>query len=241
MEQTEQEQTERRYLITGKEEDQLEYQIFNQMVKHTKVLDKIRNYSLFSYEIKKINFRYFDTFPDAKLTQSEVLVYAGPLEEKRITNGREQEEDYVLTVMFPKGDFADERNEFEAVIPAGIEFDKIDVEDYTAWPSLKQAKQYGGNKPLTEIIRLAVISHRFGLEQGGEEKVHFAFDEIEASNPFMRKRFYELMVEKWDLGEDSDVEEVCSFFTKKYKENLIPSHTTRLTKAYSLLRGEKIS
>lgn len=236
---TEKQEMEHKYLIKGENPDQ-EESVYANILQETKTLERIKEYSISRYQKKERNYRYFDTF-DIRLTQSEVLAYIGPLEEKGITASlREREGNYVLTVKFPKSEVADERDEFEFLIPFSVSFDELNLEDFIFWPPLRQAKQYGGNKPLTEIVRLGVITHRFDLEQENESKVQISLDSVEVINPFIRKKFYELEVEKLEKGELIDVEGVCDFFTKKFN-SLVYSPLPKWVKAQRLLRGEKIS
>ncbi len=234
---------EKKYLIKATEpqtNEEADEKAYLAIVREVRALDRIEEYLISGYTKKERNYRYFDTF-DTGLAKSQVVAYVGPLEERGISASlRKRENDYVLAVKFPRSTVADEREELEFPLPAEVAFDELNPEDFAFWQPLKRAKQFGGNKPLVEIVRLMVTTHRFDLDLENEKKVQVALDSVEVINPFTKKKFYELEVERLENGENSDVEEVCSYFTDKYKKQLFISPSPKWIKAHRLLRGEKL-
>ncbi len=217
----------------------------------------IENYTLRGNEVKRREFRYFDTFEGELIGRNlSSLNPRGILEQGGFSASlRKREMDSVLTIKIPISGLycsCEEgitlRDEREFPIPLSESaFEEVNligphprrVED---WPQFRLLKLITKNMPLQDVVRLSVETYRTDIYSEDRRKLEIAFDMVKVQG-IMRSEtaFYEVEIEVKEDGKDEDLERIISSpFFRNYTEYLKISTLPKWIKAIKLLRGERL-
>ncbi len=193
---------------------------------------------------KSREYRYFDTF-ERNLEASVAaigVIGVGVLEsEGSTTSIRARGGDYVITIKIPT-EQQEQRKELEKIIPSAIgDFYQIDPLEHLDEEQKKSIQRLCGDRPLAEVVRLQVQTHRFNLYGANQLTVQVAVDDVLAESIVgIKKQFWELEIELMKYGTSHDKEQVAQHFWKGYGPHLVKSSLPKFNKAMRLMRGEEI-
>ena len=191
---------------------------------------------------KSRDYRYFDTFERTLERQEGAVGVGGILEhEGGSASIRDRGTDYILAVKIPTGE-EDQRQEMEQEISADKgRFYDLDPLQYLSEEQRTYIEQLCGNRPLAEVVRLKVMTHRFDLYLGQEHHLQVSVDDVVAEASIgMQRSFREFEIEIIGVGTPSAKDRLALYFLDRYGPGLIRSSLPKWIKALRLIRGEEI-
>jgi len=240
---------------------------FWRMVQEVSDSHRLDKYGIGEQSHKNRVYRYFDTFEGSLRDQQGVYaIYAhgesefplisdlqrelsprGVLEELGAsisTRERQELADCVLTIKMPTDDPL-VRGDYDYPLPNPTDFYNVDPNQLDISPHLEQIRRRTKGKPLQEVIRLYIQTHRFSLHpykiQKNERILEIALDSIVGMSLHgSYVVFSELEIERKGQGNKTEVNVMNDYFMNRYGNHLVESSLPKWIKAMRLIRGEEI-